>query len=368
MWIALVVAVAFAVAALATHFLRPLSLRLGLIDHPDGARKRHDAPTPLVGGLGVLAGLAAAGAMVLLKDGYAYPEAGALLLAALPIVLIGLWDDHNRAGASTGARLVAQLLAALVMVYAGDVVIRDLGDLTGSGRPVLLGVWAVPFTIVCIVGAINAFNMIDGMDGLAGGAAVVALAWYAIAGASQGAPFEMMLAFVCMGAVGGFLVFNMRHPFRQRAAVFLGDTGSMLLGMIVVWLAIALTQGPGRSFPPMATVWVLGLPLLDTLSVIPVRLAQGRSPLSPDRNHLHFMLMRAGLNERETVSILLMAACGFGAIGIGAWQLRVPEPVLFYGSFTVYFIYLLALSKRQAIGRWAATIRGAAQTESSASR
>lgn len=350
MWIAAVMFVAFAVSALATHLLQPISLKVGLVDHPDEGRKQHEAPTSLAGGLGVLAGLVAA-ALLAPTSGELNTQLLALLAAATPILVAGLWDDY--AGSSVRLRLVAQLAAAVSMVFLGEVVVRDLGFLTGSGERVLLDAWAVPLTVICIVGAINALNMIDGLDGLAGGTALVALAWYAIVGANQGMVFEMMLAFMSMGAVGGFLVFNLRHPLRKRASVFLGDTGSMLLGLILVWLSISLTQGSQASFPAMMSVWVLGLPLLDTLSVMVVRVAQRRSPMSPDRNHLHHMLMRAGFNERQTVSLLLLAALGFGAIGVGAWQLGVPEPVLFYGSFTVYFIYLFAVSRRNVLARWA---------------
>lgn len=349
MFFASLALVAFIAAALTVHRLQPHALRLGLVDHPDEARKHHDTPTPLVGGLGVLAGLLAASLVALLTGQLALRDILAFGAAAVPLALLGILDD--RLGLSARLRLVVQIAAACVVVYFGGVTIGELGDLIGSGSPIVLDTWAVPLTLVCIVGAINAFNMIDGVDGLSGGIALAALGWYAIVGAHQGAMFETALAFMAIGAIIGFLLFNARHPLRAKASVFLGSSGSMLLGLIVVWLAISLTQrtqsGPQPHFPAMMSVWVLGVPLLDCLATIAIRLAQGKSPLSPDRNHVHHRLLATGLSERQTVALMIMAAILFGGIGFGAWRAGLPESVLFYGSFATYLAYLLAVYSGQ---------------------
>jgi len=106
---------------------------------------------------------------------------------------------------------------------------------------------------------------------------------------------------------------------------------------------VRLTRVESGGMPPMAAVWVIGMPLLDTLSIIVRRVAQGRSPLSPDRDHLHYVLLRAGLSVRQTVSILMLVGLLFGAIGIGAWRFGVPDSVLFYGALSVYAVYLLVM-------------------------
>ena len=332
--------VTFIAAISATYFLRPICLKLGLVDHPDAIRKQHGAPTALGGGLGILAGVLIAALLVpeMREDGFRM-----FLTALVPLLVAGLWDDRFETRAAV--RVIAQIIAAVLMVYEGGVVIRDLGELVDPVRSVELHRWAAPFTIFCVVGVVNSINMIDGLDGLAGGVVLVALAWFAVAGSIQGAAVDTALAVAFMGAVAGFLVFNFRHPIHDRASVFLGDTGSMMLGLILVWLAVRLTQAGKGGLPPMAAVWVIGMPLLDTLSIMVRRMAQGRSPLSPDRDHLHYVLLRAGLSVRQTVVVLMLVGLLFGAIGIGAWQFGVPDSVLFYFALLVYVVYLMVMSR-----------------------
>ena len=263
------------------------------------------------------------------------------LYALVPLLVAGLWDDLFEA--RTLVRVVAQIIAGVLMVYQGGVVIHNLGALVDPAHSVMLHGWAALFTIFCVIGVVNSINMIDGLDGLAGGLVLVALGWFALAASIQGAALDTVFAIAFMGAVAGFLAFNFRHPIHKRASVFLGDTGSMMLGLVLVWLAVRLTQVKTGSMPPMAAVWVIGVPLLDTLSIIVRRLAQGRSPLAPDRDHLHYVLVRAGLSVRQTVSILMLVGLLFGAIGIGAWRFGVPDRVLFYGALSVYAVYLAVM-------------------------
>lgn len=336
--IKLVAPVAFVAAIAATYFLRPLCLKIGLVDRPDAMRKQHAAPTPLGGGLGILAGILIAALFIpeMREDGLR-----SFLIALAPLLVAGLWDD--RFEARILVRVIAQIIAGVLMVYVGGVIIRDLGMLVDPLASVVLRSWAAPFTILCVVGVVNSINMIDGLDGLAGGLVLIALGWFALAASLQGAAADATFALAFMGAVAGFLVFNFRHPKRKRASVFLGDTGSMMLGLVLVWLAVRLTQAESGSLPPMAAVWVIGVPLLDTLSMIVRRLAQGRSPLAPDRDHLHYVLLRAGLSVRQTVSTLMLVGLLFGAIGIGAWRFGVPDNVLFYGALSVYAVYLVVM-------------------------
>jgi UDP-GlcNAc:undecaprenyl-phosphate GlcNAc-1-phosphate transferase len=342
MTIELIAPVAFVAAVSVTHFLRPVCLRIGLVDNPDSVRKHHAAPTPLGGGLGILAGILTAALLVpeMRQEGL-----GSFLYALVPLLVAGLWDDMYEA--RTRVRLIAQVAAGLLFVYQGGVVISELGALVEVGNPVVLHRWAPVFTIFCVIGVVNSVNMIDGLDGLAGGVALVALGWFALAASLQGASVDTAFALVFMGAVAGFLVFNFRHPKRSRASVFLGDTGSMMLGLALVWLSVRLTRVDSGGMPPMAAVWVIGLPLLDTLSVIVRRLSQGRSPLSPDRDHLHYVLLRAGLSVEQTVYALMLVGFAFGAIGIAAWRFDIPETLLFWGALWTYAVYLTVM-----IGVW----------------
>ena len=332
--------VAFVAAISATYFLRPICLKVGLVDHPDAIRKRHAAPTPLGGGLGILAGILIAALLIPeMRQG----ELRSFLIALVPLLVAGLWDD--RFEARTLVRVVAQIIAGTLMVYEGGVIIRELGELVDLANSLVLHAWAAPFTIFCVIGVVNSINMIDGLDGLAGGLVLVALGWFALAASLEGAAVDTGFAVAFMGAVAGFLVFNFRYPIHKRASVFLGDTGSMMLGLVLVWLAVRLTRAETGGMPPMAAVWVIGVPLLDTLSIIVRRVSRGRSPLAPDRDHLHYVLLRAGLSVRQTVSILMLAGLVFGAIGIGGWRFGVPDSVLFYGALSSYAVYLAVMHR-----------------------
>ena len=330
--------IAFSASVLAIYLLRPLFLKIGLVDHPDTVRKQHAVSTPLGGGLCILIGVLITSLLVpeLRDAGFK-----ALLIALVPLLVVGMLDDMVET--RTLVRVVAQIAAGILMVHEGGAVIRNLGALVAPNQLVTLHGWAVPFTLFCVLGVVNAINMIDGIDGLAGGVVLVALGWFAVAGYMLGAIADTLLAVTCMGAVAGFLVFNLRHPLRARASIFLGDTGSMMLGFVLVWLSVRLTQVESGGLPAMAAVWVIGLPLLDTLAMIVRRLAQKRSPLSADRDHLHYVLLRAGLSPGQTVGVLLLVAWLFGAIGIWAWRAGIPESVLFYGALTVYAAYLMVM-------------------------
>ena len=144
------------------------------------------------------------------------------LIALAPLLVAGLWDDRFEARALV--RVIAQIVAGVLMVYVGGVVIRDLGMLVDPVNSVVLHGWAAPFTIFCVIGVVNSINMIDGVDGLAGGLVLVALGWFALAASIQGSAMDTALALAFMGAVAGFLVFNFRHPKRKRASVFLGSS------------------------------------------------------------------------------------------------------------------------------------------------
>ncbi|MDD3519403.1 MAG: MraY family glycosyltransferase [Chromatiales bacterium] len=317
--------------------LRPVAFRIGLVDHP-GGRKNHAAVTPLIGGPAIFLGLAAA--LVFMNDVFLTYDA--LLGGTLLLLLIGMLDDMH--DLSVALRFGAQVMAALAMVYLGGVQVLDMGDLTGLGVTAL-GVASIPVTVFFVVGIINAFNMADGIDGLAGGVALVALLGITALIAIAGGRIETVSVLVLLAvAVAGFLAFNLRHPWRERASVFLGDGGSTMLGFVIVWFMIELSQGEGRAFTPITAAWLVALPLLDTLSVMIRRVMRGRNPFAPDHEHLHHILKRAGYTDRQTVAVLLGFSSLLAGIGIAAHLLDVPDPLMFYAFMAALALYLYVMS------------------------
>jgi len=314
---------------------RPLAARLGLVDHP-GGRKRHDAPVPVIGGLAMFLGMLP----VLFAGGH-----GALVnlgLAMLLVVVVGAADDKVSVSAKT--RLVLEGLAALILV-AGGASLRHLGNLVGIG-PLGTSLAAPLITVVCVVGTINAMNMADGLDGLAGSLALVAVACFTGVAFAGG---ELQLAkagCAALGALAGFLAFNLRTRFRSRAAVFMGDAGSMLLGLFLAWLAIHLAGQRPSLLTPIGAVWILALPLLDMGTVMVHRLQHGRSPFAADRRHLHYLLVDAGMSVPETVATLVVASLACSAIGVFLPLLGVPEWVLLAAFLSAWAVLYGALDHR----------------------
>jgi UDP-GlcNAc:undecaprenyl-phosphate/decaprenyl-phosphate GlcNAc-1-phosphate transferase len=328
--ITLFLAVSVGVSAGAVLVLARFAPALGLLDVPSG-RKTHVGAVPLVGGIAIFAALLV-GAFL---SGVA-SSIGYFLLALSIIVAVGYWDDV--AEISPRLKLAIQIGASSLMIWGAGVQLHSVGDLLGW-RPLGLSVLAIPMTVFAVVGVVNAVNMMDGLDGLGGSVAVVAFAWYALIAAESGLATQFATALMLCGAIAGFLMFNLRFSWQPRARVFLGDAGSLMIGFALGWFAVELTQGFGRTFPPIAALWVLLLPLADCVSLMARRLRAGKSPFVGDAHHIHHYLLRRGFSHGQTVALLVAASAAFGAVGYFGWKLRVPEPVLFWPFFFGFFWY-----------------------------
>ena len=258
-------------------------------------------------------------------------------------------------------KLSLQVTAVLIAVLWGDLRIDRLGNLLGGGS-VSLDSWAVPFTVFAVVGVINAVNMIDGMDGLAATIVIAALGWLAVSALSIGATGEIMLLLILTGAVAGFLIFNFRAPWRQQAMVFMGDSGSAVLGFLLAWFAIRMSQGPGQALYPISAVWILGLPIMDALALILRRSLRGRNPLHGGRDHVHHVLFGSGLCYGATLSTLILTSAMFGAIGVYGYFFAVPESILFWGLIVVFATHVLFTELRSR--GWLGRRRGLAVAQS----
>jgi len=310
--------------------------RFGLVDIPNG-RKNHRGIMPLTGGLAMFFALVA----TVFLQGAVLSVYWTILPALVILVATGIGDDLFDLSALS--RFVAQTAAAVLMVYAGKVSITDLGDLFGSGA-IRLGAGSLPFTVFCVVGVINAVNMLDGIDGLAGGVVFCVLLLFGGSAWLGGHAYPATLLFVLAGAVAGFLTLNMRSPWLDRAAVFMGDSGSMMLGLAVAWFAIDLSRPAAQAFAPISAVWILALPILDTVSLMLRRILKGRSPFAPDHDHLHHVFLRAGFSVQQTVALIVLASLSLGLVGLAAWRYGVPDYVMCYaflGLFVAYFFGML---------------------------
>ncbi|NBC46428.1 MAG: undecaprenyl-phosphate alpha-N-acetylglucosaminyl 1-phosphate transferase [Gammaproteobacteria bacterium] len=344
--IALSASVAAGTCLIAIYALHPLAPRLGLIDHPDDRRKLHQRAIPPIGGLAIAAGLLTAYLTAYLTTAPPSPQTGIALLGAALLVLVGSLDD--RFNLDYQLRFLAQAGAALILVLGAGIKVTGLGDLLGLGA-IELGAFSVPFSVIAVVGLINAFNMIDGIDGLSGGLALLALISLSIAGAAgaMGSPFLLPVA---CAALLPYLACNLGIGRLRQKKIFLGDSGSLLLGYIVAWALISATQptaaaadqtAAAPSLAPVIAIWLVAIPLLDVFNVMGWRMLRNRSPFKADRSHLHHMLTRVLGHARVALVVILTLASLFAAAALVAWQLGVPEPVLFYAALLVFAGYVL---------------------------
>lgn len=334
-----------ALSAISVVLLSRIAPLIGIVDVP-GGRKQHVGAIPLVGGLAIFSAMVVAPAA---SD--VAPLASWFVLAASVVIAVGFWDDVTEL--SPRMKLVIQVIASAIMIWGADVQLQSVGDLFGF-RPIGLWIFAVPMTIFAVVGVVNAINMMDGMDGLAGSMSFTAFGWYAIVALDARLTGQFQTALLLCGGIAGFLLFNLRFPWQQRARVFLGDAGSLMIGFALGWFAIDLTQGPGRTFPPIAAVWVLFLPLADCVSLLIRRLRMGKSPFVADRHHIHHYLLDRGFTHSQALAILTGASVLSGAVGYLGWRLDVPEPLLFWtfaASFVAYHSWIGRAWKRLEMSR-----------------
>jgi len=324
-------AVAFAATIILVHLFQRAARHFSLVDVPYG-RKAHEGNIPLVGGIAIFAAFIFSAFL----DRESLIEFNSLFAGVVLLVVVGVLDDLH--DLSPRSRFFAQIMASLLMASWGGVSVETLGNLLGTG-PVALNNWVIPFTVVCVIGTINAFNMIDGMDGLAGGIALIALVLFGLAAHSAGLQLHAKLLFILAGAVCGFLLFNLRAPWRPQATVFLGNAGSMMLGFIFAWFAVNLAAPNRDALAPITAVWVLAVPLMDMASIMARRLERGVSPFQADAQHIHHLLQRIGFSVPKAALSILAASLLLGLVGLGAERAQVPEYIMFYSFLGLLLVY-----------------------------
>ena len=320
--------IAFVATIILIVVLRPLAIKLGITDAP-GERKSHQGEVPLVGGIAIF--LAIAVAMVInnaLADSEYWIDRQSLsfLGGSALLVLVGFLDDWR--GLSPLIRFIAQICAALIMVYGAGHELLNLGALAPSGAVIFLGVAALPFTIFITVGMINAINMCDGLDGLSGNMTLVSLAGLGIANSIWGSGVYLQTLNVVSAAIIGFLILNQRILSRKKAWIFLGDAGSMMLGFALIWNVIEITQGYVTIISPAAALWFIAVPIFDTITMMARRIYHGRSPFQADAEHLHHLLVRSGLTVGETIGIMCLLAVIGCTIGLLLTYLGIADLIV----------------------------------------
>lgn len=343
-------AVAFVATLVAARLLEPLARRLGWVDHPRG-RKAHASALPLTGGVAIALGVVAA----LLLDPTVPLALRGLGAGALVLLAAGVADDFL--DLPWLLRLVLQSVAMLAMIQVGDIDVRYIG-MPGEASMADPQWWTLPLGVLVGVGVINAFNMVDGGDGIAASIALAALALFGAACAMAGNHATVAAIVVLAGAVGGFFMLNMRFPWQRHARLFLGDAGSSLIGLAVVWVGLQTTQSPDFPVDSSLAPWFVAPPLVDCIATILRRLRHGRSPFRADRGHLHHLLLDAGVSPARVACLLGTLTLALGALALLVVRLGLPTPALLAAFVALVAVHVVLTRDRDRFVDGLRRVRG----------
>lgn len=307
--ILLTASVSFIISFLAVPVVLQIAEQKKLFDVPD-ERKVHHLPVPSLGGVGIFGGFLLA--CLLSIQGYINPEFQYFFAAALVIFFLGLKDDLLVLSASK--KFIGQVIAASILIHLGGLRLDSMHGLFGFDKmPVGFGLALSYLTIIVVI---NSFNLIDGVDGLASCLGIFTTLIFGAYFFIIGEQSYSLLAFAMTGSLVAFLIFN-HHPAR----IFMGDSGSLMIGLVNAILVIKFINTAGQSYVtmPIESAVVVGfsiliVPLLDTLRVFSIRIYYGKSPFTPDRNHVHHLLLEKGFGHKAITFICVTINAGFVAL------------------------------------------------------
>ena len=317
---------AFIFSVTIVPFVRKWCLKEGYYDLPN-ERKVHKKPIPRLGGIAIWIGtILALATIVFIQQAYPFGNSiSAIFVGGTIMFLLGVVDDTY--GLSAKFKLVVQLGAAIIAFLLGVQI--NFIDIPFLDLHIAFGIWALPITILWITGLANAFNFIDGVDGLAGSLGMVCAVTLGIIALVAQPPQVTctLICFILAGAILGFLIFNY-----NPARIFMGDSGSLFIGFLLATLSVVGVM-KSAAFTIFLPMFVLAVPIFDICFATTRRLLKGKSPFSPDAEHLHHKLLKAGFSHNTTVLTLLIATVAAGLIA-----------TYIAGVIKLYLVAIIALS------------------------
>lgn len=314
---------------------RLISFKLKLVDIPDH-RKIHKGKIPLIGGLIIYSNI--------LLYSFFFENAyhiNIILFTSSILIILGALDDSIELGVTF--RLITQLMCCLIVIGSG-LVIKNLGDYMYFPN-IEIGILSVVFTVFCVMGLTNSFNFIDGIDGLCASLSLIAIITILLLSFSNGSYVNFkdfnFIVLICV-SISLFIFFNITN----FSKVFLGDSGSILLGFFVSWLLIYASQNEFEFIHPILTIWCVTLPTFDIISVITRRLVRGANPFKPDRTHVHHILLKLGFSHNFTLTVILILSIILNLIGCVIFYIFGPAPsvLTFILLLSIYVLFMFYLS------------------------
>ncbi|AKG03884.1 undecaprenyl-phosphate alpha-N-acetylglucosaminyl 1-phosphate transferase [Salimicrobium jeotgali] len=316
--------VCFIVAIIVTPLVKKLAVYIGATDKPD-PRKVHKVLMPRLGGLAIFISFIIGYFLFMPPTPIFWP----VLFGAAIIIITGVWDDLRELSAKW--KLAGQILAAAVVVYAGEGVVVTFVNIPFTDNTLEFGMFSEIITMIWIIAITNAINLIDGLDGLAAGVSSIALLTISGMAITMGNVFVVFAGLMMLGSTVGFLIYNF-YP----AKIFMGDTGALFLGFMISVLSLLGFKNV-TLFSFVIPVIILGVPISDTVFAIVRRKLQNRPMSAPDKSHLHHNLLNLGYSHPETVLVIYTISALFSLAAV------VFSQATLYGALLVIGFLILML-------------------------
>ena len=325
-----VIIIGFLSTLISIIIIRPIAIRIKLIDYPDD-RKQHEGEIPLIGGISIFVG-------VILSLANFFEEnfiINTILISVFFVLILGIYDDLKNI--KPKIKLFIQLFLVTITVYLSDIKIESLGFLLGLPFTQDLGLLAIPFTIISVMGLMNAFNMVDGLDGQAGIVSILALIGIFIFGLDQADNYLYKILLTILSGLIVFLIFNLISNNKMK--IFLGDGGSLFLGLVISFSLIYCTQIL-NIFSPSYALWCVAIPLFDFFSVVILRIIRKQHLIIANRDHIHHFLET--FNFSKTFITFLTGVFGFVFLFLG-YYLEINFSTISFWIFIILFSFYLSI-------------------------
>jgi UDP-GlcNAc:undecaprenyl-phosphate GlcNAc-1-phosphate transferase len=295
------------------------AIKFGIVDRPDGKLKRHEEPVPYLGGLAIYLSFLLSLSLVYRYDS----QILAMLLSGSIVVILGLIDDFGVL--SPSVKLVGQLIAVGVLLKSGILI-----------KIVIFPFWLnVLLSLFWLIGLTNALNIIDIMDGLSGGISLIAASFLLVVALYNGNTNLGMLMTVLIGSTLGFLRYNL-FP----AKIYMGDTGAMFLGLMLGAVSMINHYGDENRLAVLNPIWILSVPIFDTLYVMVLRLARGRNVILGSKDHFALRLRKAGLSTEGTVYLSYVISIVMGILALINMHCSWYQSIFISSGILLFFLGL----------------------------
>ncbi|PCI87014.1 MAG: undecaprenyl-phosphate alpha-N-acetylglucosaminyl 1-phosphate transferase [Hyphomicrobiales bacterium] len=330
----IVIVPTFIITLLSIMSLIPIAKKVGLVDVPN-SRKLHNGSIPLVGGIAIYFSIIVY--FIVFSQFNIYIVS--YIIGASMLLLVGVLDDMY--DIRVRYRLIVQFISALSVITLSNLYIDYIGNISVFGD-IHMGIAGIVLSVIFFMGNVNSYNMVDGIDGLLGMISLISILTLGIFLAQANSEFTALSFVICV-AIVVYLIFNLKL-LNFAPKIFVGDSGAMLLGFTISWLAL-LGAYVEHAFKPVTILYIISVPLIDLIFNVFNRIRKGQSPIRPQRDHIHHRLMNKGFSSHQTVFIISILAISISVIGyLGEYFAASDLTMLLIFVFIIicfssYFIY-----------------------------